>query len=80
MAGDVANLLDLIIDRAPRLRAAGVSSVELAGVRFAMLPPEAPAAAEPVDDDDLGTVDALNDPTTFGRRRNVPGRRKEVES
>jgi hypothetical protein len=73
-----AELLDLIIDRAPKLRAAGVSHVALDGASFSLVPQE--TAAAPVDDDGDGeSPDPLNDPATFGRTKSVPGQRRDLE-
>lgn len=68
-----AELLQLVIDQAPKLREVGVSSVELEGVKFALRPLE-PAAAPTRDDneEDAERRDPLHDPDTFGGRR-VPG-------
>jgi hypothetical protein len=75
-----AELLDLIIDRAPRLRLAGVSSVELEHVSFALTPPEPPDVTTTEDDEDDAPRDALHDPATYGRRKRVPGRQRREES
>lgn len=75
-----AELLDLIADRAPKLRAAGIQRVALDGFEAEL----APAEPEAADDDprlaeeeqDRGVLD---DPATFGRRTGVPGRKSLAE-
>ena len=64
-AKDEANaLIDLIIERAPALRAAGVLQINLGGSSFVL----SPAQPEPDDgqQDDDPIPDALHDPATFG--------------
>lgn len=72
-----AELLDLLVERADRLRAAGVLRLELEGLKVE-LAPAAPtidpnkrrdAEPEPAEDD----VDPFRDPATFGLRAGVPG-------
>ncbi len=72
-----AELLDLIIDRAPRLRSAGISSVNLESISFTLAPADAPIEVAADDEDE---VDALHDPATFGRRKSVPGQRRPKDS
>lgn len=58
-------LLDLIVERAQGLRAAGIRSVNLGGASFTL----APAELEPdgdAQDEETGPSDALHDPWTFG--------------
>ncbi len=66
-----AELLDLIIDYAPRLRAAGIASVSVEGASFTLLPEVISDERDVVviQEDD---PDPLNDPLTFGRRAGVP--------
>ncbi len=68
-----AELLQLVIDKAPKLREVGVSSVQIDGVAFGLRPLE-PPPAEPADDDDEDERPRgpLHDRDTFGGRR-VPG-------
>jgi hypothetical protein len=65
---DAAELLDLIVERAPQLRAAGILTVELGGAGFTL----APAAMTDDDgavenDEEPGPSDVLHDPWTHGR-------------
>lgn len=73
-----AELLDLIISRAPQLRTAGVRMVQLMGedhVSFSMEPPEPapPVGARTDEDEQPEPEDPLDDPATFGRKRGTPG-------
>ena len=73
-----ADLFDLIIEKAPRLRAAGVRMVELDGLRVEIDPSyaeAAPTASRYADDDsdDELEPEPLDDPATFGQRDHVPG-------
>ncbi len=62
--------LDLILEYAPRLRAAGIVHVE--GVNLLPLEVEDDAIEQaPVPEDEPSP---LNDPSTFGRRTSVPMR------
>lgn len=72
--------LDLIEKRASRLRAAGVTHVELEGFKVDLAAPEPPeiviANAEPPAPD---YSDPLDDPATYGRRDgSVPGFRRRL--
>lgn len=72
----VAELLDLIIDRAPKLRAAGLcGEIEVEGLRFS-LERATPEPGEPVEQapDDMNP---LYDKATFGlsQKTRLPGRR-----
>lgn len=74
-----AELLQLLIEQAPKLRKAGVLKVDLECLSFELLPPEpeAPPARASNDDEDDEPRDAFHDPDTYGGRR-VPGNpRKE---
>jgi hypothetical protein len=71
-----ADLLDLVIDRAPRLRASGVRCVQIDGLRVELDPVEvAPVfqtislGSEPEEQD----IDPLFDPATYGRKSGTPG-------
>jgi hypothetical protein len=75
-----ADLIDLVIARAPKLRDAGVLVIrtETLHVELAPATPE-PAELEEPAGDDLES-NPWNDPTSFGRTKGVPGkdpRRKE---
>jgi len=73
-----AELLDLLIDRAPKLRKAGYRKVSLENaISFELEPlePEAPPAAANAGDDQAEPSDPFHDPDTFGRTR-VPGNQK----
>lgn len=64
-------LLDALIERADRLRAAGVRRVELDGLAFDLDPPEPLAAGDAADE---GGEGAWNDPAQYGSRDGfVPG-------
>lgn len=80
-AKDVADLLDVIANRAKGLRDLGLRRVELGGgVAFTLAEPEpADAGAGATPPDDEAPRDALEDPETFGIRgpeapRRVPRR------
>lgn len=64
----------MVIAKAPALRAAGVTSVELGEVKFTIAPPE-PALAQlatgGADDPEPG--DPLRDPYLYGMNRGTPG-------
>jgi hypothetical protein len=62
---EAADLLDLIVARAPSLRQAGIRSVNLGGASFTLAPAELEADLGDVDDEP-GPADALHDPWTFG--------------
>lgn len=64
---DAAELLDLIIERAPDLRAAGVLTVELGEAGFSLAPAE--RADVDMGDKEEGETptDVLRDPWTHGR-------------
>jgi hypothetical protein len=74
-----AELLDLIIERAPRLRSAGVRAVEIENVSFDLAPADPPDVSIDIDDEDDAPRDALHDPHTYGRRKRVPGRQRREE-
>lgn len=62
---EAAELLDLIVERAPQLRAAGIRSVNVGGASFTL----APADLEPDMTDsepEEGPTDALHDPWAHG--------------
>lgn len=72
-----ADLLQLLIEQAPKLRKAGVAKVDLGGLAFELRPPDpeiVPAGSAQGDEDD-DRRDALHDPDTFGGRR-VPGNQR----
>lgn len=69
-------LLDLIIEKTPALRAAGVQGVELDGLKFAIAPDDpgwtSEQKAEPPED-----LPPLDDPETYGiRSRGAPSARR----
>lgn len=71
---DTATLIDLVIDRAPLLRAAGVTELGIDGLVVKLRSLEAETApADPVEEKPL---DIWSDPDTFGGGA-VPGRKKE---
>ena len=63
---EAAELLDLIVERAPQLRAAGIRAVNLGGASFTLAPAEIEGDIDGKDDDE-GPVDTLHDPWTHGR-------------
>lgn len=76
---EAAELLDLIQDRAPKLRDAGVRGVvQLDGVRFSIgdVPNDEPDGEQPDEDDG----DPLDDPATYGlsRKQSIPGARTKA--
>lgn len=77
----IAAMLDVIIAKAPELRAAGALRVEIDGVvKFELAPlvPQLEDSDEEPDDYVMDAPDALDDPHTFGGP--VPGfRRREHE-
>ena len=76
MTGDQAAILDLVLERAPKLRAAGVLSVAIDGLSVTLAPPEPPPDMGSPEDEP-SEVDVLSDPATYGRRSGVPGRKRE---
>ncbi len=65
---EAAELLDLIIERAPGLRAAGIRAVNLGGASFTLAPPELGPTSEPDQKDEADPpADMLRDPWTHGR-------------
>lgn len=70
-----AQLLDLLIDRAPKLREAGVMRVELEGLCLVLAPPEQMLDDREERDEDIEHADPLQDPATFPGGR-VPGYRR----
>ena len=77
---DAAQLLDVVIAKAQKLRDAGVLRVRLEGLAFDLAPPEPTVDAD--DDgeqlDEIGDADPFKDPATYGGR--VPGfRRREQQ-
>ena len=81
---EVKMLLDLVLDNAAKLRAAGVLEITIQGLGV-KLAAEDPAVApdsspkKPDDEDDPPDTNPWNDPATFGRSKGVPGKdpRKE---
>ncbi len=77
-----ADLLQLVIDKAPKLREVGVASVDLEDIKFELHPLEpapAPTVARGDDDDEDESRDPLHDRDTFGGRR-VPGNTRRERS
>lgn len=62
---EAEELLDLIVERAPTLRAAGIRSVNLGGASFALAPAELAESADETEPEE-GPGDVLHDPATFG--------------
>jgi len=71
---DTAELLDLLIDRAEKLRKAGIVSAQLGDFRVELRPfePDIPADFGKRKDDEELPSDPLHDADTYGGR--VPGR------
>ncbi len=73
---EIERLLDLLVDRAPKLRRAGITSIGFGDVTMTLAAAEPEAAPEvEVDDAPSGT---LNDPETYGLPpgSKVPGLRR----
>lgn len=68
-----AELLDLVISRAPKLREAGVIELGLAGGITLKLAAAADADAGDTDEEDQPEANAWNDPASYGRVVGVPG-------
>ncbi len=71
---DLDAVLSTVIKRAPGLRSAGVTTITIDGVSFALAPPEVVptrAAIDDVPDEDYS--DPLDDPKTYGRMTGTPG-------
>ncbi len=69
-------LMTLIVERAPALRAAGVRELQIGDFKVLLELPElgaATGASAPAETTELETDDPLNDPMTFGRKTSVPG-------
>lgn len=71
------DILQMLISIAPQLREAGVTSVEVDGLKATLLPHQ-PSEVESGDNEDEEQFDVLHDPATFGHSRAdlVPGRRQ----
>jgi hypothetical protein len=72
---DLAETLKLIEEHAPKLRAAGVTSLAIGDIELQLATPEQPDV--PLDmekDEDGDDRPPLDDPATFGRKKRVPGR------
>lgn len=72
------DVIDLIVERAPRLRSAGVRNLEFdfdgCSVKLAIDPPEPlPPVLTSVSDEQREPTDPLYDPATFGRKSGTPG-------
>lgn len=78
---DLAAQLDLVIDRAPALRRAGVARVALGELELELAPHVEAGEAQPATPVVEEPADPLDDPMTFGRRTGVPGfpRRKRAD-
>ena len=79
-----SELIDLIIDRAPKLRSAGVRSLQLPGaISIALDPPDdEPRTLLPIGFDDIPPdpePDPLEDPITYGTER-APGYEFDFEN
>jgi hypothetical protein len=61
-----AELLDLIIDRAPKLRELGITHVELEQLSVTLAPHEPEASGEDEDDDVEPPRGGMYDPMTYG--------------
>lgn len=57
LSDDPRELLDLIIERAEQLRAAGVQALEFGGVKIQLAPPAAPMVAVPAPPPEEGAED-----------------------
>lgn len=75
------DLLDTIIEYAPKLRAAGVQEVSIEGASFKLGAPE--TASEPATEEEEDELDPLKDPATFGlhgKKARANARRKAGDS
>lgn len=73
-----AELLDLVIDRAKKMRDAGMLEVGLGeGVYVKLAPAELAPDETDVEEDDED-VDVLDDPRTYGRMHGVPGKKRKA--
>ncbi len=80
---EAAELIDLIAERAPKLRDAGVRRLRLEDLELELAPPEVEVAGDADDDEDEQQREPRHpfyDPATFGRRRGVPGRKPGEEN
>jgi len=75
---ETAALLDLIADRAPGLRAAGVLAIAVDGISAQLAPADQPADDSGQDGQDEEEKGVLDDPATFGRKTGVPGGRSAL--
>lgn len=77
---EAAELLQLLIEQAPKLRDAGVAKVQLDGFAFELRPkepePDSTSDGEPVADQ---PIDPFHDEATFGGRR-IPGKQRRGEN
>ncbi len=64
--------LDLLIRKAPALRSAGVTTIDLVGCRFE-ISPEMPQLEQSDQGQQEHTLEPLDDPATYGRLGRVPG-------
>lgn len=62
---EAEELLDLIVERAPTLRAAGIRAVNLGGASFSLAPAELEADGDETESED-GPRDVLHDSWTYG--------------
>lgn len=77
-SSDLRQQIDLLIERAPKLRAAGVTSLCLENISVTLAPPPVePADLEPASAPSTH-IDPLKDPATFPGGR-IPGYRREHE-
>lgn len=67
-----AELLQLLIEQAPKLRKVGVAKVDLECISFVLRSEEPEPAPAITTENDEEPVDPLHDEATFGGRR-VPG-------
>lgn len=77
---EMADLLDLVAERAPKLRELGVLAVDVGALRIELAPlvsdemPDSETADEiAAREEEKHRANPWNDPDTFGRRTGVPG-------
>jgi len=66
--------LELVLSKATELRSVGVESIAADGCAVCLLPAEPePEPEAPTKEEVDAYLDPLDDPSTYGRRRGVPG-------
>lgn len=71
-----AELLDLIADKAKRLRNEGILEVAVDGLSFKLAPAEPPESSGDDAEEEV-ELGVFEDPATYGRTKTVPGRKRK---